>query len=123
VLTACKRAKTEFQSVFETSQWQSIFELVRSGFGFSLVPEMAASGATGCVLVELETHSFRRIGYLRTRRQFVSKPMHNLSPGFVPFRSPATQFRLLRDCGPPSPAERSARGEERELLDLRPLNL
>ena len=75
VLTACTRAKAELRSVFETNQMESIFELVRSGFGLSVVPKMASSNAAGCTLVRLHTKSFRRIGYIRARRHLVSRPM------------------------------------------------
>lgn len=75
VLTACTRARAEFTSVFETDQIASIFPLVASGFGISLIPAMAAPQADGCRIVTLEHASFRRIGYLRARHHFVSKPM------------------------------------------------
>ena len=75
VLTACTRAKAELRSVFETDQMESIFELVRSGFGLSVVPEMASSKASGCTLVRLHNKSYRRIGYIRARRHLVSRPM------------------------------------------------
>lgn len=79
VLTACTRAKAELRSVFETNQMESIFELVRSGFGLSVVPEMVLSHAAGCSLVRLQTKSYRRIGYLRARRHLVSKPMREFT--------------------------------------------
>ncbi|HVJ04515.1 MAG TPA: LysR family transcriptional regulator [Candidatus Saccharimonadales bacterium] len=75
VLTACTRAKVEFVSVFETDQIASIFPLVSTGFGISLIPAMAAAHASGCKIVPLERGSFRRIGYLRANHHFVSKPM------------------------------------------------
>jgi len=79
VLTACTRAKAELRSVFETDQMESIFELVRSGFGLSVVPEMASSNAAGCTLVRLHTKSYRRIGYIRARRHLVSRPMREFT--------------------------------------------
>jgi LysR family transcriptional regulator, hydrogen peroxide-inducible genes activator len=75
VLTACTRARAEFVSVFETDQIASIFPLVASGFGVSLIPAMAVSHAEGCRTVGLERPSFRRIGYLRAGHHFVSRPM------------------------------------------------
>jgi LysR family hydrogen peroxide-inducible transcriptional activator len=75
VLTACTRARAEFVSVFETDQIASIFPLVASGFGVSLIPAMAAGHAEGCRTVPLERASFRRIGYLRAGHHFVSQPM------------------------------------------------
>jgi len=79
VLTACTRAKAKLQSVFETNQMESIFELVRSGFGLSVVPEMASSNAAGCALVRLHNKSYRRIGYIRARRHLVSRPMREFT--------------------------------------------
>jgi LysR family transcriptional regulator, hydrogen peroxide-inducible genes activator len=79
VLTACTRAKAELRSVFETNQMESIFELVRSGFGLSVVPEMASSNAAGCTLVRLQNKSYRRIGYIRARRHLVSRPMREFT--------------------------------------------
>jgi LysR family transcriptional regulator, hydrogen peroxide-inducible genes activator len=79
VLTACTRARAELRSVFETNQMESIFELVRSGFGLSVVPEMALSHAGGCSLVRLHNKSYRRIGYIRARRHLVSKPMREFT--------------------------------------------
>lgn len=67
-LTVCSRARTNFVSVFETNQFSSIFPLVAAGFGVSLVPEMAASSAIGCVLRQLERDAYRRIGYMRVRQ-------------------------------------------------------
>ena len=79
VLTACTRAKAELRSVFETNQMESIFEPVRSGFGLSVVPEMASSNAAGCTRVRLQNTSYRRIGYIRARRHLVSRPMREFT--------------------------------------------
>jgi LysR family hydrogen peroxide-inducible transcriptional activator len=79
VLTACTRARAELRSVFETNQMESIFELVRSGFGLSVVPAMATSNAAGCTLVPLQNKNYRRIGYARARRHIVSKPMREFT--------------------------------------------
>jgi LysR family transcriptional regulator, hydrogen peroxide-inducible genes activator len=67
-LTVCTRAHINFVSIFETNQFSSIFPLVAAGFGVSLVPEMAASEATGCMLLDLEREAHRRIGYMRIRQ-------------------------------------------------------
>jgi LysR family hydrogen peroxide-inducible transcriptional activator len=75
VLTACTRAKMDFDSIFETDQIASIFPLVATGFGISLIPAMAAPLAKDCAIVPLERSSFRRIGYMRASHHFVSKPM------------------------------------------------
>jgi LysR family hydrogen peroxide-inducible transcriptional activator len=79
VLTACHRSKAELRSVFETDQLASIFQLVRSGFGVTVIPAMASSHSVGCKLVPLRANSFRRIGYLRARRHFVSRPMREFT--------------------------------------------
>jgi LysR family hydrogen peroxide-inducible transcriptional activator len=78
VLTACTRAKTQFRSIFETNQLESIFQLIKSGFGVTLVPAMAAADAADCAFVPLKGGNSRRIGYLRARRHVVSKPMREL---------------------------------------------
>jgi LysR substrate binding domain len=76
---ACTRAKATLHSVFETNQLAAIFQLVRSSFGLTSVPAMAASHAVGCRLLPLKGSSFRRIGYLRARRHFVSRPMRQFA--------------------------------------------
>ena len=75
VLLSCTRAKAELRSSFETDQLASIFQFVRSGFGLTVVPAMAAPHASGCKLIPLRGSNFRRIGYLRARRHFVTRPM------------------------------------------------
>src|SRR5207248_1268825 len=72
VLTACTRARVEFQSVFESDQFASIFPLVASGFGVSLVPSMACHEAHDCKILPLTRPAFRRIGYVQARRRFPS---------------------------------------------------
>jgi LysR family hydrogen peroxide-inducible transcriptional activator len=74
VLTACTRANVEFHSIFETDQFASIFPLVASGFGITLVPAMAAPHADHCKILPLDRPAFRRIGYVQSRRRFPSKP-------------------------------------------------
>ncbi len=75
VLMACSRARAELHSVFETNQLESIFQLVRSNFGLTLIPAMAKGYATGCTLIPLSLDVFRRVGYLRVRRHPVSRSM------------------------------------------------
>ncbi|MGA7906080.1 MAG: LysR family transcriptional regulator [Candidatus Sulfotelmatobacter sp.] len=75
VLMTCSRAKAQLHSVFESDQLASIFQLVRAGFGVTVVPAMAAAHAVDCSLVPLRGNNFRRIGYLRAKRHFVSRPM------------------------------------------------
>ena len=79
VLTACTRAKAELRSIFETNQLESIFQLVKSGCGVTLIPEMASSHAIGCAIVPLRGNNSRRIGYLRARRHVVTRPMRELT--------------------------------------------
>jgi LysR family hydrogen peroxide-inducible transcriptional activator len=75
VMMACTRANAQVQSVFETDQMGSIFPLVASGFGVTLVPAMATASATGCTIIPVTPGSVRRVGYIRSRRHFVGKPM------------------------------------------------
>ena len=91
VLTACTRARAEFKSVFETDHLASIFALVTSGFGVSIIPHMAAGSAVGCRLIPLAQNSVRRIGYLRARRHFLSRAMK--------------EFTVWLRASIPSPAE------------------
>jgi hypothetical protein len=44
----------------------------------TVIPAMAAAHATDCRLVSLKG-SFRRIGYLRAKRHFVSRPMREFT--------------------------------------------
>jgi LysR family hydrogen peroxide-inducible transcriptional activator len=74
VLTACTRAKVEFQSIFESDQFASIFPLVASGFGVSLVPAMACAQGRDCKILPLARPAVRRIGFLHSRHRFTSKP-------------------------------------------------
>ncbi len=74
VLTTCSRANVEFHSIFESDQFASIFPLVASGFGVSLVPAMAAAHATDCKILPLAKPAFRRVGYLQARHRFISNP-------------------------------------------------
>jgi LysR family hydrogen peroxide-inducible transcriptional activator len=74
VLTACTRANVEFHSIFESDQFASMFPLVASGFGVSLVPAMACAQARDCRILPLKKPAFRRIGYIQSRHRFASKP-------------------------------------------------
>lgn len=79
VLATCTRAKAGLHSVFESDQLASVFQLVRAGFGVTVIPAMASSHSSGCKLVPLRGNSFRRIGYLRARRHFVTRPMREFT--------------------------------------------
>ncbi len=74
VLTACTRARVELHSIFESDQFASIFPLVASGFGVTLVPAMAIPHARDCRIVPLARPAFRRIGYLQARRRVPTRP-------------------------------------------------
>jgi LysR family hydrogen peroxide-inducible transcriptional activator len=79
ILIACTRSKAALRSVFETNQLESIFQLIQSGFGVTLVPAMASSHGAGCALIPLKGNPSRRVGYLRARRHVVTRPMRELT--------------------------------------------
>ncbi len=72
-LAVCDRARARFAGQFEADQVLTIFELIRSGFGVSIVPEMARNLSEGCRLIEIEPKASRRVGYIRLERRYVSK--------------------------------------------------
>jgi LysR family transcriptional regulator, hydrogen peroxide-inducible genes activator len=72
-LTVCDRARARFTAQFEADQFASIFELIRAGFGVSIVPEMARQSAERCRLIPLAPKAIRKIGYVRLERRYVSK--------------------------------------------------
>jgi len=89
VLTACTRANIEFHSIFESDQFASIFPLVASGFGISLVPAMAVGHAANCQILPLDRPAFRRVGYVQARHRFQSKPRQAFITWLRAQRSPA----------------------------------
>jgi LysR family hydrogen peroxide-inducible transcriptional activator len=72
-LAVCDRARARFGAQFEADQFLTIFELIRAGFGVSIVPEMARNLSHGCRLIEIEPKASRRIGYIRLERRYLSK--------------------------------------------------
>ena len=78
-LTICSRARARFAAQFEADQFASIFELIRAGFGVSLVPEMARRAAAGCRLIPIEPKAQRRIGYVRLERRYLSRAMESFT--------------------------------------------
>jgi LysR family hydrogen peroxide-inducible transcriptional activator len=78
-LTICDRARARFAAQFEVDQFASIFELIRAGFGVSLVPEMARRAAAGCRLIPIEPKPMRRVGYVRLERRYVSRVMESFT--------------------------------------------
>ncbi len=79
VLVACTRAKAELRSIFESNQLESIFQLIRAGFGVTLVPEMASSHGAGCAFIPLKGAPSRRVGYLRARRHVLTRPLREFT--------------------------------------------
>jgi LysR family hydrogen peroxide-inducible transcriptional activator len=78
-LTICERARAGFSARFEADQFATIFELIRAGFGVSLVPEMARRAAVGCTLIPIEPKATRRIGYVRLERRYVSRVVESFT--------------------------------------------
>jgi len=74
-LEVCARAKARFAGQFEADQFLTIFELIRAGFGVSIVPEMARSLSGGCRLIEIEPKASRRVGYIRLELRYLSKAL------------------------------------------------
>jgi LysR family transcriptional regulator, hydrogen peroxide-inducible genes activator len=74
-LAVCDRARARFAGQFEVDQFLTIFELIRAGFGVSIVPEMARKLSEGCKLIELEPKASRRVGYIRLERRYLSKAL------------------------------------------------
>jgi LysR family transcriptional regulator, hydrogen peroxide-inducible genes activator len=79
VLMACTKSKAELRSIFESHQLESIFQLIRVGFGVTLVPAMASAHGAGCTLIPLKGSHTRRVGYLRARRHVITRPMRELT--------------------------------------------
>jgi LysR family hydrogen peroxide-inducible transcriptional activator len=75
VLTACTRARAEFHAIFESDSLATIFSLVASGLGVSIVPAMSAPHSSGCVLLPLAEPKVRRVGYARLRSSAGFKPL------------------------------------------------
>ena len=81
-LAFCDRARARFAGQIEAEQFLTIFELIRAGFGVSIVPEMARSLSAGCRLIGIEPKASRRIGYIRLERRYVSKALEAFT-GFL----------------------------------------
>jgi len=74
-LAICDRGRARFSGQFEADQFLTIFELIRAGFGVSIVPEMARKLSQGCKLIEIEPRANRRVGYIRLERRYLSKAL------------------------------------------------
>lgn len=92
-LTICGRARAKFAAQFEADQLASIFELIRAGFGVSLVPEMARRAAAGCRLIPIESKAMRRIGYVRLERRYVSRVMEAFTGWLLEVCKPLSAHR------------------------------
>lgn len=78
-LAVCDRARARFTGQFEADQFLTIFELIRAGFGVSIVPEMARGLSQGCRLIEIEPRASRRVGYIRLERRYLSKALESFT--------------------------------------------
>jgi LysR family transcriptional regulator, hydrogen peroxide-inducible genes activator len=74
-LAVCARAKARFAGQFEADQFLTIFELIRAGFGVSIVPEIARNLSEGCRLIEIEPKASRLVGYIRLELRYLSKSL------------------------------------------------
>lgn len=74
-LAVCDRARARFSGQFEADQFLTIFELIRAGFGVSIVPEMGRGLSHGCRMIEIEPKTSRRVGYIRLERRYLSKAL------------------------------------------------
>lgn len=74
-LEVCARARARFAAQFEADQFLTIFELIRAGFGVSIVPEMARRLSAGCRLIEIEPKASRRVGYVRLELRYIPKAL------------------------------------------------
>lgn len=71
-LAICGRARMRFAAQFEVEQFITIFELIRAGFGVSIVPGMSRRLSHGSKLIEIEPGASRKVGYIRLERRYVS---------------------------------------------------
>ena len=74
-LAICDNARARFAGQFEVDQFLTVFELIRAGFGVSIVPEMARPLSEGCRLIEIEPKASRQVGFVRLERRYVSKAL------------------------------------------------
>ncbi|MBE0659867.1 MAG: LysR family transcriptional regulator [Bryobacteraceae bacterium] len=78
-LAVCDRVRARFTGQFEADQFLTIFELIRAGFGVSIVPEMARGLSQGCRMIEIEPKASRRVGYIRLERRYLSKALESFT--------------------------------------------
>ena len=116
-LAVCERARARFGAQFEADQLAGIFELIRAGFGVSIVPEMARRSADGCKLLAIEPAASRRIGYVRLERRYISKPIEAFRAylrEIVRARAASGGSGLLNRPGTPKTNAALARGVVRD---------
>jgi LysR family transcriptional regulator, hydrogen peroxide-inducible genes activator len=97
VLMACTKSKAELRSIFESNQLESIFQLIRAGFGVTLMPAMASTHGAGCTLIPLKGshNSFEGISYQAGRLSSCSPTRHHPADAradfLATFRSPLSR--------------------------------
>jgi LysR family transcriptional regulator, hydrogen peroxide-inducible genes activator len=76
-IAACDRARLHPRIVFESGQFSSLINMVGSGMGVSIVPEMAIDKKSHCAYIRIaDTHAVRTIGAIRLRGRSFSRA-HN----------------------------------------------
>ena len=72
-LLARHNVRAAIRAWFEADQFLTIFELIRAGFGVSIVPDMARGLSEGCRLIEIEPKASRKVGYIRLQLRYLPK--------------------------------------------------
>jgi LysR family hydrogen peroxide-inducible transcriptional activator len=76
-IAACDRARLHPRIVFESGQFSSLINMVGSGMGVSVVPEMAIDKKSHCTYIRIaDDHAVRTIGAIRLRGRSFSRA-HN----------------------------------------------
>jgi len=70
--------RARFAGRFEADHFAGIVELVRGGFGVSIVLEMTRPLAIGCHPVPINQKAMRRVGFIRPGRRYHQNPMKAL---------------------------------------------
>src|SRR4029077_3747371 len=86
-VAACGRARVNPQIVFESGQFSSLLNMVGTGMGVSIIPEMAVEKNSRCRYVRLADQTPRRtIGAAVLRGRFLTRVVRN----FLTHLQPAT---------------------------------
>ena len=73
-LTACRRARLQFNVAFESGQFETILAMVAAGMGVSVVPQMAIAPHTGCHFIPIaDERAQRRIGLVRLKNRCATR--------------------------------------------------